>query len=294
MPFLVLCTSALAALVSPARAYECQDLFKASNPVRTKRTFSGAVEGSHLGQTLSREIQHELISLSDTTAELSKLFPVNLAQSVPTGKELALVFKGSGHIAELTVVHSGGRWHLSTTGRGIAAGQARKLAQDIAVSDLSSRDLTLHLALHMNAIREFFEIQTAFERDDILGPLREWAKASGEDPFQSDIVQLLLASRKERFHLDRGFEKNAPMELSEKSIRKMAALTFLVQRNLVFSLGPDGQSPGVYQKMGTNAWERISSSDDNAQTDRTVLLLQAMKNAGFNYDSGTYRETTEN
>jgi hypothetical protein len=280
-------SSVLSLFASTARALDCQTLFRADNSATAVQLFSGPVEASHSGEALPREIQHELIRLSNMTEGLEKLFPTNLVHSVPSGKDFVLSFAGSGHVAQLKIFNSGARWSLSTTGSSLSGGQSRKLARDVDVADLS-RDLTLQLVLHMQAIRDFFEIQTAASRDDLLRSISTWAKASDEDPFQGDIVNLLLASRKERFHLDRGFEKGALTDLSDKSKRKMAALTLLVERGLVFSLGPDRRSPGIYRPLATKAWSRISSSDESAQTDRTVLLFQAMTNAGFKYESGVY------
>jgi hypothetical protein len=272
-----------------ARAGTCKSLFtsnvrKPLGPVRIAFKSGDAVPFS---------LQHELLALSEADARsvTGRRVFMDFVRNSPIGRRHILVFTGLTDIVELSIFHSPeGNWSISSVAKSTMSGRTRNLAAGIAPGGLADIEkLDSFLAAHLRATRDVFMVASAVKRDDLIRPILNWAKASGENLFTGNLVELFLASRREVFHLDRGFEKDAAPVLSESDRKKIAAVSFLVEKHLTFALGSRDVPSGIFRQVGQDGWMRVSSSDDQTSRDATALLFQAMTNAGFLYDSGVYR-----
>ncbi len=271
---------------------KCQALF-----VSSIGSFKGPVRVAFAtGQDVPFDVQYALVRLSEVvdSSMLSDRVVTAILPKTPAWARRVLIFSGKQYTAELAISRTGKGLYISANATSLMTRKTRKLGADVKLDEhLSIQKVDRHLALHMRAIHNLFLIENAVERADYIRLILSWVKASGESPFTGNLVALFVASRGEKFFLDRGFEKDGPTFLSEEANQKMAAIAFLVQQNLTYSPGAGKEAPGIYQNIGYDQWVRISMSDDRPPKDQTVLLFQAMANAGFIFESGVYQNSIE-
>jgi hypothetical protein len=150
----------------------------------------------------------------------------------------------------------------------------------------------------MRAIRDFFSIQYTIHRDDLVPDILKWMYASGESPFHGNSIDLFLASRRERYRLDRGIVPTLFLNLTEVERRKIAAIKFLLSENLMFLAEETGTAAGIFREAKNETGidtrnsdkklVRLSYAENRGFRAPAVLLFQVMEIAGFKYESETY------